>query len=157
MEFKKDSRDGSYLLLDLNLRVWGWHTIGRKAGLDFPYLTWRLAIGKPVEDLHAPAGLRWLRMTTDVAAVLREIADHELSGRSYLRSIVGKHERPVAAVDDPLPGLAELPLFVRQAGWPGLMRQFQQAARSKDAHTASDRDTPTDHSWTASRSSGVST
>jgi D-aspartate ligase len=112
VEFKKDSCSGSPRLLDINLRVWGWHTIAVRSGLDFPYLNWRLATGQPVATVRAPEGLRWLRMTTDLAAAGREIADGELPLPAYLRSLLGRHERAVAAGDDPLPSLAEVPLYV---------------------------------------------
>jgi D-aspartate ligase len=115
VEFKRDPRDGSYRLLDINLRVWGWHTIARRAGLDFPYLAWRLAVGEPVAEVRAPAGLRWLRLTTDLAAGAHEIAAGDLGIASYLRSLVRPHERPIAAADDPVPGLAEVPLFLTEA------------------------------------------
>jgi predicted ATP-grasp superfamily ATP-dependent carboligase len=126
VEFKKDPRDGSLRLLDINVRVWGWHTIARRAGLDFPYLAWRLAVGHPVEDARAPVGLRWLRLTTDAAAGLREIESGQLSARAYLNSVRRPHERAVAAADDPLPGLAEVPLFVHEVGWAGLSRQVRE-------------------------------
>jgi D-aspartate ligase len=112
VEFKRDARDGRYRLLDVNLRVWGWHTIARRAGLDFPYLVWRTAVGETVPPSRAPAGLRWLRLTTDLAAGARLVGARELSAAAWLRSLLGRHEAAVAAWDDPLPGLAELPLFL---------------------------------------------
>ena len=39
LEFKHDARDGAYKLLDVNTRTWGYHSLGRPAGVDFPYLT----------------------------------------------------------------------------------------------------------------------
>jgi D-aspartate ligase len=115
VEFKRDARDASLRLLDVNLRVWGWHTIARRHGLDFPYLAWRQALGEPVAPVRCPAGLRWLRMTTDVAAAARGIAAGELAPTSYLRSVVSRHERPVLAADDPLPALLEVPLYAARA------------------------------------------
>ena len=112
VEFKRDARSGSFRLLDINMRVWGWHTIARRAGLDFPYLAWRQAVGEPVEALSARPGIRWLRLTTDVAAGVREVATGSLSATAYLRSLFGPHERAIAAADDPLPGLLEGPLFL---------------------------------------------
>src|SRR5579864_2635155 len=47
VEFKKDPRTGQFKLLDINPRVWGWHTLSKRAGVDFPYLLWLLALGKP--------------------------------------------------------------------------------------------------------------
>jgi hypothetical protein len=57
---------------------------------------------------------------------LREIASGQLSARAYLSSVRGPHERAVAAADDPLPGLAEVPLFVHQAGWAALRRHVRE-------------------------------
>jgi predicted ATP-grasp superfamily ATP-dependent carboligase len=112
VEFKRDPRDGRYKLLDINARVWGWHTIGHASGLDFTYLAWRLANGFPPVPVTAPSGLRWLRLTTDLPVAYREIVEGRLSVRSYLRCLLARHDRAVAAADDPLPGMLEVPLFL---------------------------------------------
>jgi D-aspartate ligase len=119
VEFKRDNRSNLYKLLDINVRVWGWHTIARRAGLDFPYLAWRLALGRPVTTFRAPAGLRWLRLTTDLAAGVPEVVRRQLPAGGYLRSIADRHERAVLAGDDPVPGLLELPLFLASHLRPG--------------------------------------
>jgi predicted ATP-grasp superfamily ATP-dependent carboligase len=112
IEFKRDPRDGLCKLLDINIRVWGWHTIGSASGFDFTYLAWRLANGADVAPIQVPAGLHWLRLTTDLPAAYHEFVHGRLSIRSYLRTLRTPHERAVAAIDDPLPGLLEVPLFV---------------------------------------------
>ena len=48
LEFKHDPRDGAYKLLDVNARTWGYHTLGRAAGVDFPYLMFRDQLGEHV-------------------------------------------------------------------------------------------------------------
>ena len=45
-EFKYDARDGRYKLLDVNPRAWTWTALGAAAGVDFPLIQWRLAMGK---------------------------------------------------------------------------------------------------------------
>ena len=93
------------LLLDVNPRPWGWQSLCGRAGVDFPYLLWRLASGAPVPSARAVAGVRWVRMTTDVLAVAGELRAGRMSARTYLRSLRRPLEFAVFALDDPLPSL----------------------------------------------------
>ena len=91
VEFKRDPRDGRLRLLDINARVWGWHTLGRAAGVDFPYLLWRMASGQDVPRLRGRPGVRWVRALTDVPTALGEI----LRGRLGVESKVLRHDAEV--------------------------------------------------------------
>jgi D-aspartate ligase len=113
VEFKRDPRDGALKLLDVNPRVWGWHSLCQRAGVDFPYLAWRLARGESVPPSEAQTGVRWLRFSTDLPTSLREIARGRLSLRTYLSSLRGPRESAIFARDDPWPGLSEFPMLVR--------------------------------------------
>jgi predicted ATP-grasp superfamily ATP-dependent carboligase len=109
VEFKRDARDGTLKLLDINPRVWGWHTLGRPAGVDFPYLLWQLMSGVPVTRRRGTAGIRWVRGLTDLPTSLREMRAGRLSPRAYISSLTGRTEFAVLAPDDPLPALLEVP------------------------------------------------
>ncbi len=111
VEFKYDSRDGRYKLLDINPRVWGWHSLGRRAGVDFPYLLWRVLRDEPTPEARARPGVRWVRAVTDLPAVAHEIWRGRMSLRAYLRSLRGPLECAIFALDDPLPALFEAPLL----------------------------------------------
>jgi len=113
VEFKYDHRVGQYKLLDINARVWGWHTLGRRAGVDFPYLQWRLAHGQSVKTVRARAGVRWVHMTTDIVAAGQEIRHGRLSPGNFIRSLRHPLEHAIFAADDPLPALVEMPLMAR--------------------------------------------
>jgi len=51
MQFKLDDRDDMPKLLDLNGRFWGTLDTAIQAGVDFPWLTCRLAMGERVEPV----------------------------------------------------------------------------------------------------------
>jgi predicted ATP-grasp superfamily ATP-dependent carboligase len=104
-EFKRDERTGEYRLLDVNPRAWGWQSLCGRAGVDFPYLLWCLATGAAVPAVRAQPGVRWVRMTTDMLAVVGEMRAGRLSPRAYLRSLRRPLEFAVFAADDPLPSL----------------------------------------------------
>jgi predicted ATP-grasp superfamily ATP-dependent carboligase len=111
LEFKRDPRDGVPKLLDVNPRVWGWHTLGAAAGVDFPWLMWLLAGGREIPRVEARVGVRWLRLSTDLPTAVREILHRRLSAAAYLRTLLPPKESAIAARDDPMPGLLELPLL----------------------------------------------
>jgi D-aspartate ligase len=112
VEFKRDSRDGMFKLLDINPRVWGWHTLGARAGVDFSYLAWGLANGSRPDEVRGRAGVRWMRALTDLPAALGQFRSGPLSLRSYLRSWRAPLEFAIWAIDDPLPSLCEIPALL---------------------------------------------
>jgi len=112
VEFKRDPRDDQLKLLDINPRVWGWHSLCQRAGVDFPYLAWRLAQGLSVPASEAELGVRWLRFSTDFPTAVREIARGRLPARDYVRSLRGPRAQAIFARDDPWPGLVELPMLI---------------------------------------------
>jgi phosphatidylserine decarboxylase precursor-related protein len=103
VEFKYDRTDGRYKLLEVNPRVWTWHALGRRAGVDFPYELWRLVHGERVDEHRGRAGTKWVRMSTDLAAAWSEIVRGRLSPSAYVRSLVGPLEFATFTLDDPLP------------------------------------------------------
>jgi predicted ATP-grasp superfamily ATP-dependent carboligase len=112
IEFKRDAVSGELNLLDLNPRVWGWHTLGRAAGVDFPWLAWRLAQGERIAPAHAASGVRWAWPAADVPIAVRELRARRLSLRDYLGNFRKPLDLATLAWDDPLPGLVEIPLQV---------------------------------------------
>jgi predicted ATP-grasp superfamily ATP-dependent carboligase len=147
IEFKRDDQ-GRCQLLDLNARIWGWHTICRSQGLDFPYLVWLQCHGEEVPRLQARPGARWLRLVTDVPAAGRQLARGDTDLRSYVRSMVGPHERALYAPDDPVPALLELPAYL----WTLRGRRRRRAAVRGDAactHRGAAGSSPTPEAPTA--------
>jgi D-aspartate ligase len=111
LEFKRDPRDGSFKLLDFNARTWGYHSIAPAAGVDFPYLSYRHALGLPVEPQRATPGVRWVRLLTDLPTGYVQIRAGDFTLREYLRTLRSAHVEAVFSREDPLPGLAEVALL----------------------------------------------
>jgi D-aspartate ligase len=109
IEFKFDHRDNTYKLLDINPRLWSWHTLAERAGVDFPYLLWRLVHNQSVDKIRAHPGVKWVRMMRDVAAAAHEIWDGRLTTAAYLRSIGTASAFAIFSTDDIVPALLEIP------------------------------------------------
>ena len=110
VEFKRDPRTDEPKLLDINPRMWGWHTLGRRAGMDFSFLAWRLAQGQAAARRQAPPGIRWMWPAADIPIALKEILGRRLRTTEYFRSFRRPVDFATLTLDDPLPGIVELPL-----------------------------------------------
>jgi D-aspartate ligase len=132
VEFKQDPRDGQYKLLDINARAWGFHSLGRPAGVDFPYILFADQLGKSVDRCKATPGVGWLRALTDVPTVVSDLWDRELDLRSYWRSLRRTRTESVFCLRDPLPFFAEFAML------PYLLAKkcFVKSERKLEPHAA---------------------
>ena len=110
VEFKHDARDGRLKLLDVNARVWTWIALGGRAGVDFPHLFWRLAMGDTLPSVRGTPGVGWMHASRDIVAGCQEMAAGHLAPRDYLSSWRGRLQFAAFAADDPLPGVLDVPL-----------------------------------------------
>jgi D-aspartate ligase len=132
IEFKQDPRDGRLKLLDVNARAWGWHGLGRAAGVDFAHLAWRAAQGDQIQPTQGRAGVRWVWLTTDLPLSARELLAGRLQLRPYLRSLRPPIEGAIAASDDPLPLILDAPLLAMRV----VKRRLGRGPRSSANPTA---------------------
>jgi D-aspartate ligase len=111
IEYKLDPRDGRYKLLDVNARAWGYHSLGQRAGVDFPFLLFADQLGAQIAPCRARAGVRWVRLLTDLPTAAYQLAHGQLDWRCYLRSLVGFDVEAVFSLEDPFPAVAEIALI----------------------------------------------
>lgn len=119
VEFKFDPRDGKYKILDVNPRTWGWHTLGKAAGIDFTYLLWRQAVGLPVAPVETHQRAAWIREITDFVAIAKS-----RNRMAEVKRLLGalyrcKFTSATFSLLDPVPFFAEFVLWVSS----GLSRQ----------------------------------
>ena len=119
VEFKFDARDRKYKILDVNLRPWGWHGLGKAAGIDFPYLLWRQAVGLLVTPVATHRKAAWIREITDLVAIAKS-RDRTAEIKRLLKAVVGsKLTSATFRLTDPVPFFAEFALWLSS----GLSRQ----------------------------------
>jgi D-aspartate ligase len=111
LEYKHDARAGSFKLLDVNARTWGYHTLGAAAGVDFSAMLYRDQIGERVEQRRGRPGVTWLRVMTDVPTAIADLSARRISARAYVGSLLGIDVEAVWDRRDPRPWLAELGLL----------------------------------------------
>jgi predicted ATP-grasp superfamily ATP-dependent carboligase len=47
VEFKRDERDGTFKLMEINPRLWQWHTLSASCGVNLPLIAYRDLTGDP--------------------------------------------------------------------------------------------------------------
>jgi len=58
VEFKRDPRDGKFKLMEVNPRLWQWHSLARASGVDLPLIAYRDLTGERVEAVRMNGGRR---------------------------------------------------------------------------------------------------
>ncbi|MGB8030141.1 MAG: hypothetical protein WCF30_10800 [Terracidiphilus sp.] len=111
LEYKLDTRDGQFKLLDVNARTWGYHSLGPAAGVDFSYMLYADQLGLPVPGCRATSGIGWARMVTDLPASVAAIIAGDTSLSAYFRSLRNCRTEAVFSSDDPWPGFVEILLI----------------------------------------------
>ena len=122
VEFMYDPRDGQYKFIEVNGRVWGWHTLAGAAGVDLPYLLYRDLMGKKISTNGSfTEGVKWIRPITDIPTAFLELVRGRMRLRDYFSSLKGKKEfAPNLSLHDPLPFLMEfilLPYLWKKRGF----------------------------------------
>ena len=108
VEFIEDPRDGVFKFLEVNPRVWGWHTLAVRAGVNLPYLLYLDMVREEVRDGYFRKGVKWVRWMTDVPTSAMEILRGRMGVKAYVDSLRGEKEFAVLSLKDPLPFLSEL-------------------------------------------------
>ena len=123
VEFKRDPRDGSLKLLDVNPRPWSWLSLAAAAGIDLGAAIACIASARPVPDMRAREGVAWLFLLRDLVALA------QLHGLAAVPTCAASWRRVRAAAafawTDPLPGIVDLPLTVMRV----LGRRFKTGPR----------------------------
>ncbi|PZV35072.1 ATP-grasp domain-containing protein [Mesorhizobium kowhaii] len=120
VEFKRDRRDGSLKILDVNPRPWTWFGLAAAAGVDLGAMLWAIKSGHEVGAVSARPNTSWMYLVRDMVAVSKLISSGRLTKRAYLRSFGSVRAWATFTASDPMPGLIDIPLTV----WRVLTRRI---------------------------------
>jgi len=111
VEFMWDERDQVFKFIEINGRVWGWHTLARATGVNTPYIQFQHITGIDVQVQKPDLNVKWVRILTDIPTVIKELLGRRMTVKTYIQSLHGKKEFAVLSLRDPLPFLIELLLM----------------------------------------------
>jgi predicted ATP-grasp superfamily ATP-dependent carboligase len=114
-EFKRDDRTGQHLLLELNPRFWGSLSLPIKAGVDFPDLLCRMAMGEEVDPVTTyRLGVQGRTLLPgDLLHILRA---RRRDWRGFF-SLAGRSVHfDFCSMDDPVPGAARVASVIPALG-----------------------------------------
>lgn len=124
VEFKRDARDGSLTLMEVNPRFWGSLALAIHAGVDFPYLYYRLAAGEPLLGPSTyDAGVASHVLHGELVYLLSLLGESDIPAErpavgpellDVLRSFVSRPTFDYCSRDDPRPFLANLRAVMRE-------------------------------------------
>ena len=120
VEFVFDIRDGEYKFLEVNPRVWGWHTLAKRAGLNLPYMLFCDINNTSIQVKDYDENIKWIRLLTDIPTSILYIKKKYLSLHEYMHSLKGEKEYAVFSWHDPLPFITELlliPYYSKKRGF----------------------------------------
>jgi len=108
VNFKRDSRDGSLWLLEVNPRFGLWTSLAVACGVDLPWWTYRSALGLPWEPPAAryAGGRHWMHVLWDARSMRAAIAEGRGGWGGWIREALGADAEAFVSRDDPLPALA---------------------------------------------------
>jgi len=104
-EFKQDSRDGKFRVLEVNARPWWFVEFAARCGVDVCRMAYDDALERPVETVDRyEVGRKLVFPYTDYFACIAMHARGELSATEWLRSWLTS-QQPVFQFSDPLPAI----------------------------------------------------
>lgn len=107
VEFMYDPKHSRFELLEVNPRIWGWHTLAIHAGNDLPYIAYADMTKEPFNVGAYTEGARWMHLVTDLPTAALDLFQGRMKIGDYIRSVSGCKDA-VFSLDDPLPFVMEL-------------------------------------------------
>jgi D-aspartate ligase len=123
VEFKRDTRNGNYYLIEINPRTVSGNQLGITAGIDLPWIAYRNMAGLDSNETQQPSfrlNVKYVNEEWDVQSFAALRKSGELSFTGWIRSLRGTQAWALFAWDDPIPLLVGICRFF----WVSIRRAF---------------------------------
>lgn len=109
LQFKRDDRDGSFKLLEINPRSSSWNLLAAACGVNLPYVAYTDAIGRPAAAAPSQReGVKYIFLENDFLAFLDYRRHGDISTWQWVTSLLGPKVYQLFATDDMRPLLHNL-------------------------------------------------
>jgi D-aspartate ligase len=134
-EFKKDTRDGIYKLMEVNVRHNLSSMLAVSCGINFPWIEYQHRVhGVLPTQADFEVNKYWIDITRDLGYSVKFFRQERFSFRDYVRPYIGRHVFAILDWKDPKP-------FLRRC--TRLLEQGIHSVLSSDGdHTTSNKDAP---------------
>lgn len=108
IEFKKDANTGDFYLIEINARITNLNSMLYKAGLNFPYITYRELIGRPLDPKAVDENLNiafWYGFE-DMLAIKNYLKTRQLSLIKIIKSFFRSKAYAIWDWKDPKPAFS---------------------------------------------------
>lgn len=131
IEFKKDTRDEVYKIIEFNPRFGMWDALGARCGVNLPYIAYCDALGIKVKrQLEFRENVIWVDWQRDIRAFFEYHQAGQLGFREWLKSLRGEKVVPVFSFYDWKPGVYfTLSLVFRL--WQRALREINRSIQKK--------------------------
>lgn len=116
IEFKKDAITGEYYLIEINTRTTNLNSLLYKAGINFPYVSYRDMIGMPLESkaIKEDTGIVFRYLLEDLLAIRDYVRKGQLSLISIIKSLFRKKAPAIWSADDPKPAFDYVGMLIKR-------------------------------------------
>lgn len=115
VEFRRDPRDGRYVLIEINARTILGQEMITRSGLDAPLLAWHDATGRPMPTPRTTRPVNWVSLGPDFRAFRELRRQGKITIAVWLRSVASCRSFAYFAWDDPAPFLVRVGLWLKRA------------------------------------------
>jgi predicted ATP-grasp superfamily ATP-dependent carboligase len=132
VEFKRDTRDGVYKLLEINARHNRSGILSTRCGINFPFIEYQShvngAIPKPATFKE---GVHWIDEISDLVNTLRYYREERYSASQYVRPYLGNHVFTLCDGKDVKPFFKRINGLVRMGAEAVMLRGSKQDVKGR--------------------------